>query len=35
MGFQKALHEDDPTVVVDGKVGPITWNKLVKEALSG
>jgi peptidoglycan hydrolase-like protein with peptidoglycan-binding domain len=34
-GFQQALHADDPTILVDGIVGPVTWNKLVNEALSG
>jgi peptidoglycan hydrolase-like protein with peptidoglycan-binding domain len=34
-GFQKALHTDYPEVVVDGIVGPITWQALVSGMLSG
>jgi peptidoglycan hydrolase-like protein with peptidoglycan-binding domain len=34
-GFQQALHADDPSVAVDGIVGPVTWNALVNERLSG
>jgi hypothetical protein len=32
--FQQALHQDDPDVAVDGIVGPITWNYLVRKAPS-
>lgn len=34
-GYQTALHAGDPSVVVDGIVGPVTWNNLVREVLSG
>ena len=33
-GFQQALHTDIPTVVVDGIVGPVTWQALVSGMLS-
>jgi peptidoglycan hydrolase-like protein with peptidoglycan-binding domain len=34
-GFQQALHADIPSVVVDGVVGPVTWQALVSGMLSG
>jgi peptidoglycan hydrolase-like protein with peptidoglycan-binding domain len=34
-GFQQALHADDPSVTVDGIVGPVTWQALVSGMLSG
>jgi len=34
-GFQRALSEDFPAVVVDGIVGPVTWRALVSGMLSG
>ena len=34
-GFQNALSLDVPSVVVDGIVGPITWQALVSGMLSG
>jgi len=34
-GFQQALSLDIPAVVVDGIVGPITWQALVSGMLSG
>jgi peptidoglycan hydrolase-like protein with peptidoglycan-binding domain len=33
-GFQQALHADTPSVVVDGIVGPVTWQALVSGMLS-
>jgi peptidoglycan hydrolase-like protein with peptidoglycan-binding domain len=33
-GFQQALHQDIPTVAVDGIVGPVTWRALVSGMLS-
>jgi len=33
-GFQKALHQDIPSVAVDGIVGPVTWQALVSGMLS-
>ena len=33
-GFQKALHQDIPSVAVDGIVGPVTWRALVSGMLS-
>ena len=33
-GFQQALHTDIPAVVVDGVVGPMTWQALVSGMLS-
>ncbi|GAB3085144.1 peptidoglycan-binding domain-containing protein [Pedococcus soli] len=33
-GFQQALHADIPSVVVDGVVGPMTWQALVSGMLS-
>ena len=33
-GFQDALHQDIPSVTVDGIVGPITWRALVSGMLS-
>jgi len=33
-GFQQALHTDIPAVVVDGIVGPMTWQALVSGMLS-
>ena len=33
-GFQQALHADVPSVVVDGIVGPITWQALISGMLS-
>ena len=33
-GFQQALHADIPSVVVDGIVGPVTWQALVSGMLS-
>jgi murein L,D-transpeptidase YcbB/YkuD len=32
--FQKALHQDIPSVAVDGIVGPVTWRALVSGMLS-
>ncbi len=34
-GFQQALHQDIPSVAVDGIVGPVTWQALVSGMLSG
>jgi peptidoglycan hydrolase-like protein with peptidoglycan-binding domain len=34
-GFQHALSLDFPSVVVDGIVGPVTWQALVSGMLSG
>ncbi|MBB2893795.1 peptidoglycan-binding domain-containing protein [Flexivirga oryzae] len=34
-GFQQSLHADVPTVVVDGVVGPMTWQGLVSGMLAG
>ncbi len=34
-GFQRALHADVPAVVVDGVVGPVTWQALVSGMLAG
>jgi peptidoglycan hydrolase-like protein with peptidoglycan-binding domain len=34
-GFQQALSQDAPEVVVDGIVGPITWRALVSGMLAG
>ena len=34
-GFQQALATDIPAVVVDGIVGPVTWQALVSGMLSG
>ena len=34
-GFQQALHQDIPTVAVDGIVGPVTWRALVSGMLAG
>jgi peptidoglycan hydrolase-like protein with peptidoglycan-binding domain len=33
-GFQQALHQDIPSVAVDGIVGPVTWRALVSGMLS-
>jgi peptidoglycan hydrolase-like protein with peptidoglycan-binding domain len=33
-GFQQALSLDIPSVVVDGIVGPVTWQALVSGMLS-
>ena len=33
-GFQQALHQDVPSVTVDGIVGPVTWQALVSGMLS-
>jgi murein L,D-transpeptidase YcbB/YkuD len=33
-GFQRALHQDIPSVAVDGVVGPVTWRALVSGMLS-
>jgi peptidoglycan hydrolase-like protein with peptidoglycan-binding domain len=33
-GFQQALSQDFPEVVVDGIVGPVTWRALVSGMLS-
>ena len=33
-GFQDALHQDIPSVTVDGIVGPVTWRALVSGMLS-
>jgi peptidoglycan hydrolase-like protein with peptidoglycan-binding domain len=33
-GFQQALHQDIPSVTVDGIVGPVTWRALVSGMLS-
>ena len=32
--FQQALHQDIPSVTVDGIVGPSTWQALVSGMLS-
>jgi peptidoglycan hydrolase-like protein with peptidoglycan-binding domain len=32
--FQQALHQDIPSVTVDGIVGPVTWRALVSGMLS-
>ncbi len=32
--FQRALHQDIPSVTVDGIVGPVTWRALVSGMLS-
>jgi peptidoglycan hydrolase-like protein with peptidoglycan-binding domain len=34
-GFQQALHQDIPSVAVDGIVGPVTWRALVSGMLAG
>jgi len=34
-GFQNALHQDIPSVTVDGIVGPVTWRALVSGMLAG
>jgi peptidoglycan hydrolase-like protein with peptidoglycan-binding domain len=34
-GFQQALHADIPSVVVDGNVGPVTWQALISGMLAG
>lgn len=34
-GFQQALHQEIPSVTVDGIVGPVTWQALVSGMLSG
>jgi peptidoglycan hydrolase-like protein with peptidoglycan-binding domain len=34
-GFQQALHQDVPSVAVDGIVGPVTWRALVSGMLAG
>ena len=34
-GFQQALHQDIPSVTVDGIVGPVTWQALVSGMLAG
>jgi peptidoglycan hydrolase-like protein with peptidoglycan-binding domain len=33
-GFQQALHQDVPSVTIDGIVGPVTWQALVSGMLS-
>jgi murein L,D-transpeptidase YcbB/YkuD len=33
-GFQQALHQEIPSVTVDGIVGPVTWQALVSGMLS-
>jgi peptidoglycan hydrolase-like protein with peptidoglycan-binding domain len=33
-GFQHALHQDVPSVTVDGIVGPVTWRALVSGMLA-
>jgi peptidoglycan hydrolase-like protein with peptidoglycan-binding domain len=33
--FQQALHQDIPSVAVDGIVGPVTWRALVSGMLAG
>ena len=33
-GFQHALHQDIPSVTIDGIVGPVTWQALVSGMLS-
>ena len=33
-GFQQALHQEIPSVTVDGIVGPVTWRALVSGMLS-
>jgi peptidoglycan hydrolase-like protein with peptidoglycan-binding domain len=33
-GFQQALHQDIPSVTIDGIVGPVTWQALVSGMLS-
>ena len=32
--FQRALHQDIPSVVVDGIAGPVTWRALVSGMLA-
>jgi peptidoglycan hydrolase-like protein with peptidoglycan-binding domain len=34
-GFQQAVHQDVPSMGVDGIVGPMTWQALVSGMLSG
>jgi peptidoglycan hydrolase-like protein with peptidoglycan-binding domain len=34
-GFQQAVHQDVPSMTVDGIVGPMTWQALVSGMLSG
>jgi peptidoglycan hydrolase-like protein with peptidoglycan-binding domain len=34
-GFQQALHQDVPSVTVDGIVGPVSWRALVSGMLAG
>ena len=34
-GFQQALHQEIPSVTVDGIVGPVTWQALVSGMLAG
>ena len=34
-GFQHAISLDDPSVAVDGIVGPLTWQALISGMLSG
>jgi peptidoglycan hydrolase-like protein with peptidoglycan-binding domain len=34
-GFQQALHQEIPSVTVDGIMGPVTWQALVSGMLSG
>jgi len=34
-GFQQALHQEIPSVTVEGIVGPVTWQALVSGMLSG
>jgi peptidoglycan hydrolase-like protein with peptidoglycan-binding domain len=34
-GFQQALHQDIPSVTVDGIVGPVTWQALVTDRHTG
>jgi peptidoglycan hydrolase-like protein with peptidoglycan-binding domain len=33
-GFQQALHQEIPSVTIDGVVGPVTWQALVSGMLS-
>ncbi len=33
-GFQQALHQEIPSVTIDGGVGPVTWQALVSGMLS-
>jgi peptidoglycan hydrolase-like protein with peptidoglycan-binding domain len=33
-GFQQALHQEIPSVTIDGIVGPVTWQALVSGMLS-